>query len=421
MNSKRDNRKHLIHKLQINKLVVRELQNRKFYTLTLTLVMLLATFGLSPAFSSLMRNVTIRSSGTITTILPLHVEGKYIKNSLGNIVYLRGVCKHGMEDHPFGHWQRLDGGVSYFDFNPDVVAANLDAMKSGGINLIRIHSTVKFWKENTQNHRQIIKDLATMCAKRGIYLIYEFYHCDENAGQTAMPFPPYNKGEEQVIASETEFVEVWRSIATELKDYPNVIFEFFNEPTGMEGKTWEQIKTDWQRVWQACINAVRQTGATNLIIVQFGYGIYANLQAGDCADMSWVWEYPLNDPLGNLVYSTHLYRSEIFKQTEPEYICGWTYEDVMGALEMCKVIYVLNNLSKPVLFGEIGPNMWQEGEEYVRELAFYNNSLTMFNSLRIHYAAFWWWPSGPYAHLTLDPNYQPNDAGEILKNALSQS
>lgn len=393
---------------------MKELRNTKFHALTLTLVILVAIFSLPPTFSLLMRNVTIRSSGTIRFIRPLHVEGKYIKNDLGQIVFLRGLNKHGFEDDPSGHWQLPDGSIAFNTFDPVVVVANLDAMKSWGINFLRMYSTAEFWINNTGNHRRTVKDLATMAAEREIYLMYSFWHVRAPSGAPALPYPPYSEtGDEAIIGSEADFVEVWRSIATELKNYPNVIFELWNEPHGNE-----TARESWFNVVQQCINAIREAGATNLIVVQWGYGIWANLSYGGGGFMDWVEDYPLNDLLGNIVYSTHLYRGEIH-YTEPTRINCWEYDDLKRGLQQGLVDYVLNTLNKPVIMGEIGPNMWQTGDELTRELAFYNNSLTIFNEWEMGYAGFWWWPSGTYAHLVTGPNYQANVAGEILKIALS--
>ena len=404
MNTKRDERKNLIYKLRINKSVVQEMQNTKFYALTLTLVILVAIFSLPPTFSSLMRNVTVRSSGTIGFIRPLHVEGKYIKNDLGQTVFLRGVNKHGFEDHPEGHWQAPNGAISWNSFDPAIVGANLDAMQSWGINFIRAYSTAQFWIDNEGNHRQIVKDLATMASRRGIYLMYSFWHVTSEAG---MPEVPWVQGS-SYIQSPAEFVEMWRNIATELKNYPNVMFELWNEPHG-------PYINEWFNASQECIDAIRSVGSEQIIVIQWDYGIYANLQYNNGATMRWVWEHPLNDPLGNLVYSTHIYRGDCQRETYPNWILAWTYDEMVEAFQICKLDYVMNTLNKPVLMGEIGPDYHPDGHG----LEWYNNSLAVLNDLEMGYACFWWFPQGSWAHLTGGSNYQPNEAGQILMDAIN--
>jgi aryl-phospho-beta-D-glucosidase BglC (GH1 family) len=413
VNRMKDNWNPLIARRQIVYRALKGLGDAKFYTTILISIMLLGTAYLSSAMSSLVSSATIRSSGTVAFSGRLHIEGKYIKNDLGQIVHLSGINKHGFEDDPRGHWQTRSGGVEWNTFNPTTVAANLDAMKSWGINFIRSYSTAQFWIENTGNHRQIIKDLATMCSERGMYFMYSMWHILPGTDQTRMPFPPHiTAREEAVIPSEDAFVDMWRSIADELKDCPNIIFEFWNEPGGTGSLS------DWQRVWQRCIDAVRGTGATNLISLHYAYSIWMNLDYGNGVTLSYVEDYPLNDTLGNIFYTPHNYRSDIHR-TVPERINCWTYEDLKLGFEMCLVDYVLNTLQIPVMIGEFGPNMWQTGEELEHELDYYENCLTIFNEWEMSYSVFWWWLTGQYQHLTTARNYQPNIAGEILINALS--
>jgi len=361
--------------------------------------------------SLLSAQTNIANYGSISHIQPLHVEGRNIKNSLGEIVVLRGVNKHGFEDDPRGHWQRFDGGISYNTFDTNIVAANLDAMRSWGINFVRSYSTVQFWVENTGNHRQIIKEYASLAAQCGIYLLYSFWHILPTAGQTGAPYPPYCENN-PYLNSSADFVELWRSIAIELKDYPNILFELWNEPLG--------DKEIWFNTVQQCIIAIRSTGATNLIVVQWDYGLWANLNYPNVGSkMDWVQQYSLNDTTGNIVYSTHIYRDGGVHYSEPSYVYCWTYDDMLKGLQICLVDYVINTLNKPILVGEIGPNMWRTGDELTKELAFYNNTLTILNEWNISYAAFWWWPLGSYPHLTTAPGYQPNVAGIILRSMLS--
>jgi len=412
----KDNWAPLIPRRQIVYRALKGLVDAKFYTAILISIMLLGTVYLSSVMSSLVGSAIIRNSGTIglAAARPLHIEGKYIKNDLGQVVHLRGINKHGFEDDARGHWQTPSGGAEYDTFNPTTVAANLDAMKSWGINFIRSYSTAQFWIENTGNHRQIIKDLATMCAEREIYFMYSMWHILPGTGQTRMPFPPHiTAREEAVIPSEDAFVDMWRSIANELKGYPNIIFEFWNEPGGTGSLS------EWQRVWQKCIDAVRGTGATNLISLHYAYSIWINLDYGNGVTLSYVEDYPLNDTLGNIFYSPHNYRSDIHR-TEPTRINCWTYEDLKLGLEMCLVNYTLNTLEIPVMLGEFGPNMWETGTELEHELEYYENLLTICNEWNMSYSPFLWWCTGfPYIQLNCQRNYPPNAAGQILISALS--
>lgn len=380
--------------------------------IAIVLVLFLCLLHTQIGLSVLTTQRTVSSEGVIGFASGLTVDGQYIKNDLGETVVLRGINKHGFEDDPHGHWQRSDGGVIYNTFETSIVQENLNAMQSWGMNLVRSYSTVEFWVENTDNHRQIVKNYATIAAKHGIYLIYSFWHILPNAEQTDAPYPPYCETN-PYLNSPDDFVELWRGIADELKYYPNILFELWNEPLGNQ--------TLWFETVQECITAIRSTGATNLILVQWDYGLWANLNYSNVGSkLDWVEDYPLEDPTGNIVYSTHIYRDGGIHYTEPSRVNCWSYDDILKGLQICLVDYVVSTLHKPVIFGEIGPNMWQTGDELSNELNFYNNTLTILNQWDISYAAFWWWPVGSYSHLTSSAGYQPNSAGTILKSALSQ-
>lgn len=406
----------------------KELSSKKLLALLIILTIFIATTILS-GLSQLADNIIIGNSGTIIAISPLHIEGKYVKDIFGNTIVLRGINKHGFEDQSTGVWQRPDSSITTA-WEPETIKANLDAIKTWGINLLRIHTAINLWKYDVDGFRQKIKDLLTWAGERGIYVIYDCYsvvdYFSEGHQADPLPYPPYNSRPD-VIGSEREFVEFWVSIANELKDYPNVLFELWNEPHIKEGYTWEEMREGWKNVTQWCINAIRATGAENIIVASWSWGIWVNLDypwesppspvRNPAAALDWIVIFNLSDPLGNILYDTHLYRGD-FHRSEPEYVNSWTYEDIKSGLHYCWVDYVLNNLSKPIIFGEIGPNMAQTGIELERELAFYNNSLTIFNELGINYAGFWWWQLGQYAHLTGEPNYQPNRAGEVLIKSL---
>jgi hypothetical protein len=397
------------------KLVTKKMRITKLFTVFIISVMITGSFSFFFGTASQSNNVTIMNSGKVLAVLPLHVEGRYIKNSLGQIIYLRGINKHGFEAYPGGAWQTPDGQYLWGTFDESVVSANLDAMKSWGLNTVRSYATAEFWVNDTSNHRQTIKRYAELLAARGMYLIYTFWRADADADQQ-FPFPS------ETLPNRTAFVDLWRSVASELKSYPNVIFSLWNEPD--IGNL-----TDWDFAVQECINAIRDAGAYNLIIVQrdaFGYNLNEPLPPVDeppasGSTMWWVAGKSYSDPLGNLVYEFHVYRGGIHKFVNDTRIDCWEYDDLAnGYGNYCLLNYVLNTLNKPVICGEIGPNMWATGEELQYELEFYNNSLAIFNEWGVHYTAFWWWPTWRYAHLIPGPNYQPNQAGQILKSMVSR-
>jgi len=445
--------KPLSYKQRINKSTMKELKNSSNYFSILILATLIGTLSLSSVSSSLTTSVIIRSSGTVATISLLHVEGRYIKNILNQTIVLRGVNKVEFADDPDGVWM---GNTMW---NDDNAKAELDAMKSWGVNVIRCHISVELWKYDigpNSGHpaspycaisaRTAIKQLLTIAAKRGIYVILDGYTLRSyrsGGEQDPMPFPPYQKSENasEVIANVTEFVDFWRSVASELKGYPNVIFEIWNEPHNTEGsgKTDEEAFTDWMNAWNLCVNAIRNEGATQPVIFQWQTGVYCNLyENAETGEVYARWGEHLHDwmenaignltdPLGNIIYSTHAYRlyggTGLYQGSARDKYGyrGWPYEHVKTAFEYMGLKWVGDTLNKPLFIGEVGCDVAWTGEEYVREIAAWNNTLSIFNEWGLSYAAFWWRSTGLFRLHTGAPNFPPNEAGQILKIYLSGS
>lgn len=419
MNNNKNNRKPLTNRWQIIRLAM------KPFATIIFVILVLGALNLTPVLSFLVDDITIRSSGSIAIISPLHVEGRYIKDVFNNTIVLRGVNQEGFLDDPDAWWNPEGGGYTsgLRIWNPDAVKYNLDCMKSWGCNVLRLHTNIQWWLENTNNYRQHIKDVIAWSGERGIYVIFEPFAITGGT-QHPMPFPPYIPAEQEaIIPSEQAFIDYWVSVVNELKDLPNVLFELYNEPHAM---TDEAADRDvWFNMVQRLINAIRAAGADHIIIVQWAYGIWCNLAyppPNPSKTMDWVEAYPLNDPLANIVYSFHNYRPD-FHRSVPERYNLWEYDEIKQALQYCLVDYVINNMTKPVLCGEIGANMWESGEGLTQELAYFNNSLTIYNEWNISYLAWVWTIPAHMKHGLLQNGYPwlppPNEAGEILIASLT--
>ena len=398
-------------------------------TLTVLLTMTLASLlFVSLSLGAVTKSVNIRSSGTIGVspppyvegaISPLHVEGPLIKDSNGKTVVLRGVNKVQFADDPDGSWM---GDTFWKEAN---VVAELDAMKGWGANVIRCHQAIDNWKNNLDQpysalpHRTAIKEFLSLAAARGMYVVYDgFTVRNYYNGQTQdpLPYPPYqtSTGASTVIASEEDFVDWWVSVASELKGYNNVIFELWNEPYGDYSQT---AKQSWFSVSQQCINAIRSTGATQLIVLQWNLGCAVNLNFPETPleSLYWINEANINDPLGNIVYSTHLYRDygHIHYSTPTRYNV-WELNDIDRGLSSMGYYDMASKY--PLFIGEFGANVITTGTDLDHEYQFFDNALTLLNQHGISYVGFWWRTFGTYA--MLNDITSANQAGEILKQHL---
>jgi aryl-phospho-beta-D-glucosidase BglC (GH1 family) len=372
-----------------------------------------------PVNSSTNITATITTFGTITystatSALVLHVDGKNIKDSSGAVLYLRGANQPDFANDADGAWY---GSTLWTDSN---AKAQLDVMKSWGVNTVRCMFAVNQWKDNTIDTRSAIHDrdaikrLISFAGDRGMYVILTGYTLKstitvgQDAYQDPLPYPPYQTtpGGSSVISSQQDFVNFWASVANELKGYPNVIFELWNEPQGTSA-----VLNTWLSVSQQCITAIRNTGSQNLIIASGNNwgSAWVNLDSSSREDLSWVFNYPLTG--GNIIYGVHLYSQHLQKAGS----VATAYSDVNSGLSLMRYYDVAN--SYPLIVSEICPNM---DSNTVNELTFFQNALSLFNSHGISYTAWGFWSATSFRLLSSEsPNYTPNSAGTILKNAVT--
>ncbi|MFX0132462.1 MAG: glycoside hydrolase family 5 protein [Candidatus Hodarchaeota archaeon] len=405
-----------------------------FIVLTISLSHFLNSFASSNVYKSLSTQGKITYSSSAAR--PLHVEGTSIKNDLGAVVNIRGVNRMWFESHPGGGWWMdvyyHDRGETYNEpYWKENVNAELEIMRSWGVNSIRFHQAVEHWKYDIGHHREIIKELLDIMAEKNMYMIFDFYCVTSMAPdplppalgggkQDPLPYPPFQISEnaELVISNEQEFIALWESVASELKDYPNIIFELWNEPNRGNYEE-EQALNSWFAVVQSCIDVIRSVGAKQLIIVHWGYNCWVDLNNPppdhNARTMDWVWSVDLQDPLNNLAYSTHIYRYHgSFHRWEGTQVHAWTREDIETAFKLMKLDKVAQ--SYPLIVGEIGADIY--ASDLSNELEAYENCLSIFDEWGIHYLGWCWASLGRFALHTGHPSYEPTDAGEIFSRYL---
>lgn len=224
----------------------------------------------------------------------LHVEGNHLANAEGKTVWLQGVNAGGLETLP--HDMQTVKSV--------VVA--IDDWKS---NAVRLPMNETFWfgrdptqKDGGKEYREKLDQIITLTANRGAYLILDLH---------------------RFRAPKAEHVEFWKDAAARYKNHPAVLFDLFNEPHDVPWAVWQKGGTVGKKSgvdesaflteeekkknqmfesvgMQALIDAVRSTGAKNIVIA----GGLA--WAGDLSGV--VNGYALSDPDGNgIMYSWHQY------------------------------------------------------------------------------------------------------------------
>lgn len=219
------------------------------------------------------------------TVLPpeLHVAGNQLQTKDGKAIWLQGLCVDSLEWSAVG--EHLEKSIQV-------------AIEQWKANVIRLPVAENFWagkgpwqaNDGGVAYRKIVDAAVEAAARRGAYLVIDLH-------EFGAPLP--------------DDVEFWKDVATRYKNDPAVLFELFNEPHDISWKVWrdggdltdpvnKQPNGEVSPGMQALVNAVRDTGAKNVIIaggLDWGYDLSGVIKG-----------YALDDHSGNgIMYSSHIY------------------------------------------------------------------------------------------------------------------
>lgn len=240
----------------------------------------------------------------------LHVSGNKLVDAAGNTVTLHGVDRSGAE---FMCIQ----GKGFFDGPVD--AASIAAIKTWKVNAVRVPLNEDCWLglANVNSaysgaaYQSAVKGFVDALRAAGITPILDLHWthgqytgnsagCSDVNATCQKPMPGANG------------VPFWTSVANTFKSDPAVVFDLFNEPyPDRSESSATQAWLCWRDGGSACpgiaypvsgmqsmVNAVRSTGATNVLML--GGLAYSN-------DLSQWLTYKPTDPTGNLAASWHVY------------------------------------------------------------------------------------------------------------------
>lgn len=224
----------------------------------------------------------------------LRVSGTTVLDKAGKEVLLRGVNVPSLGWKPAGEYVLRS------------IVVAIDDWKS---NVIRLPVKEDFWfgtnaeqKEGGAAYRKLVDDCITMAANRGAYTVLDLH---------------------RFRAPKQVHMEFWKDAAARYKDHPAVIFDVFNEPYSISWKVWrdggfvedknagpdevtflseteKEVKGFKSVGMQALVDAIRGTGAKNIVIVG---GLDYSYDLSGMAN-----GYAIDEKGGNgMMMSTHIY------------------------------------------------------------------------------------------------------------------
>ena len=234
----------------------------------------------------------------------VRVQGNRLVDTDGKEVWLQGVNAGGMETIPNGDQQ---------------VKSTVVAIDQWHANCIRLPINEAHWfgtgiyskNDGGKSFRDACDKIVRLAANRGAYVVIDLH---------------------RFRAPKAEHVEFWKACAAHYKNHPAVLFDLFNEPHGISWEIWrdggwvgkqgqhdesaflssEEKKKNqgFESVgMQALVDAVRSTGAKNVVIA--GGLFWANDLTGiesEAIEKGEKKSFRLTDTTGNgIMYAWHTY------------------------------------------------------------------------------------------------------------------
>jgi hypothetical protein len=305
----------------------------------------------------------------------LHVSGNRVVTAAGTPFRLLGVNRSS------GEFACIQGN-GMWDGPAD--QASVTAMKAWNVHMVRLPLNEQCWLGSSAvpamgtsgaAYQQAVKDYVNLLVANGINVVLDLHW---TFGQYTGP----GSGCSDVNATcqkpmpDTQFTPTfWSQVATAFKGNNAVIFDLFNEPFPDFANNFSNPTAAWTCLrdggtctgigyqvagMQSLVNAIRATGATNIIMAA---GIaFTN-------DLSQWLAFKPNDPTGNLVASWHSYN----------------FNTCASASCRDSTIAPVNR-QVPVMIGEVGQNTC--AHDYIDQVMAWADT----NS--IGYAAWTWNPWG---------------------------
>lgn len=272
----------------------------------------------------------------------LHVSGNKVLTAAGRTYRLLGV---NMSSGEFACVQ----GKGVFDNNP-VNQAAVDAMKTWNIHSVRLPLNEDCWlgtfgTPSGAAYQQAVKSFVDLLVANGLTPILDLHWTHGAYTGNASACADANATCQKPMPDAQFTPAFWTGVATMFKGNNAVVFDLFNEPFPDAANNFSNATASWTCLrdggtcagisypvagMQSLVNAVRATGATNVIMT--GGLTWTN-------DLTQWLAFKPTDPAGNLVASWHSYNFNACANTT-------CWDTTIGSTAA----------QVPVVAGEIGQN-----------------------------------------------------------------
>ena len=316
--------------------------------------------------------------------VPLHVPVPF--KPTGQALEFTGVNISGGEfAHPHPGQPNVYGKNYIYPTN-----AELDYFAARGVNVIRLPFRWEVLQPALDQpilpqELDRLKAVATAATARGMRVMIDPHDFQDYFGKKI--------GSAEV--PDAAFASFWSQLAAAFKDNPLVWFALMNEPNGTSIEQWFDAA-------QAAVTAIRQTGATNLILVPGeGYtGAHSWLATGSDKMLQIV------DPANNFQFEAHQYLDGDNSGTSPDAVSATIgSERLKSFTEWCRKVH------KRAFLGEFGVSSGKINHAALDDM------LAYMEANRDVWMGFTWWSSGAWwgdYMYTVEPTKDGQDRAQLL-------
>jgi len=302
---------------------------------------------------------------------PYTVRGNTVYDVNNKTYLFRGLDRCSLE------WEPTGDHISLADFQ---------LQRSWRSNTVRVPLNQDYWLEGAHNYssgyKPLIQKVVAWAQQAGIENVILDLHWSDKGDLS-------NTHSGQQNMADANSITFWKEVAATFKDNAGVLFELYNEPHDVSWAVWlngGNSGAGFTSVgMQQLYDAVRSTGATNLVVI---------------GGLNWAYDLsgvPANRVRGNnIIYNTHPYN---YGGKQPsDWNAGFGF---LAATD-------------PVIATEFGDSDCSQ--------SYYQQFLDYADSKKIHWTAWAWYPGGcSFPALINDWNGTPSAPGQVVKAALQKN